>query len=142
MDTVARLEATTGRHAEALETLAGQMAKTTAQVVGLTTIFGGLASSMRVLSQRMDDLSKRMDDMSSRMDDMSSRMEQGEQRLQALEGDMERQHEMTLSAASIAREQQALVGRLGKLIAVVADTSNDRFDEIEARVDALEKKTG
>jgi predicted nucleic acid-binding Zn-ribbon protein len=128
MDTVARLEATTGRHAEALETLAAQMAKTTAQVVGLTTIYGGLASGMRGLSQRMDE--------------MSTRMEQGEQRLQALEGDMQRQHEMTLSAASTAREQQHLVGRLGKFIGVLADSSSDRFDEIEARVDALEKKAG
>jgi chromosome segregation ATPase len=126
LDSVAKLEAAVTAHADQLETLAHHAMRTSAEVTAL-------AVQVRDVSKRMDDVSKRMDDVSNRMDGVA-------QRLGSLEGETQSLAEGFVESAGLARSTQQQVGRFARLLTEYAGRSDSRFDEIEGRLDALEKK--
>ncbi len=135
MDAVGKLEATSTAHADQLEALARQAMVTSAEVTAL-------AHQMRDVSQRMDDVSQRMDDVSQRMDDVSQRMDGVSQRVGSLEGEFTSLAQGFVESARLARVTEQQLGRFARLLGEFAGGSRSRFDDIEGRLDALERKAG
>jgi methyl-accepting chemotaxis protein len=161
MEAVGALEKTAVLHARQLGEIATMAVETSARAHGLTTHVGALAKGFSDLSRRMDDMTTRMNDMTTRMhdmttrmhdmttrmhdmstrtNDMSTRMDAFENEAASFEAGLATQAEHTKVAAQTSNQQAQQIGRLSRLIGVFADSSTNRFDDIESRLVVLEKK--
>ncbi|MEW5737957.1 MAG: hypothetical protein AB1938_03470 [Myxococcota bacterium] len=122
-----------------------------------------MASQLGVVTQRMNEFAQRMNELTERMNEFTQRTNELTQRTNEL---THRTNELTADFASLRSgfvelaADQALLGsefagfraltqelrqnlrRLTELFLQSLDSSTDRFDELEARLAALEKKTG
>ncbi len=121
MDAVAKLDATSAAHTEQLESLAAVSMQTSATVTGLSGQVRGLSEQMRGLSEQMRLAWKAIDKLDREMHDLS---------------------EGFALAAITARSNQDAVKRVGQLVLQLAEGSSSRFERIEGRLDALERKAG
>ena len=135
MDSVAKLEATTTRHADLLESLSGHAV---AMSVEMTALSGQVAD----VSRRMTDVSRQMTDVSRRMTDVSERTGGVSQRVASLEKEVHDLSRGFLEAVKFSRSLQTEVGRLARLLGEFAGGRSSRLDTIEGRLDRLEKKAG
>lgn len=100
------------------------------------------------LAARTDDMAARMNDMAARMNDMSARMDALAAQAQfvgtamvSMSDDMVAQaHDLKRLSEGYA-ETQTHLGRLARLLGAHAERSNDRLDDLDARVKRLEKKS-
>jgi chromosome segregation ATPase len=135
MDAVAQLEKTSSAHTEQLEAIAALAVETSAHVGRMSLQLGELAVRVGDVSKRMDDVSKRMDDVSMRTDTLAREME-------LLDRELATQADQFLAAVKLSRTNQEQVGRVARVLAAFADGNKTRFESIEDRLDALERKAG
>lgn len=121
MDAVAKLEATATRHADQLEALAAHAVATSAEMLGL--------------SEQVRDVSRRMHDVSQRMEDVS-------QRVGSLEVEFQELAQGFVESAKLSRTIEQQLGRVARLLGEFAGSSTSRFDDIEGRLEKLERKAG
>ena len=163
MEAVAKLEATSEKHADQLESLAQTAMATTATLTALTSDMRHLWRASAETAKRMDDMTQRMNDMTQRMDDMTQRMNDMTQhmnrmtqhlgslsghvgsmtgRVESLESEMMTLAQGFVQAAASAREREQLTKHVARLLNEFAGRSLTRFDAIEGRLLKLERKTG
>lgn len=154
MDAVAKLQETSTQHAEQLEALAslsmGMAARLTGveqQVTGLTHQFNGLTHQVNGLTHQVNGLAQHVSaiaqqlaTVASHVEDLSGGFVQLRQRVTALEQDAQQLAEGFLNGAKLARSTEQQLGRFGMLLGQLADGSNSRIDQLEARVKKLERK--
>lgn len=114
MGAVARLEASSERHATQMESLAKISMETTAIVTALS-------GEVRMLWREVGNVSKR---------------------IESLETETQRLSEGFLDASQGARTNQQNLGQVALLLVEFSGNHTDRFDRIESRLDKLERKAG
>ncbi|MFZ5444245.1 MAG: hypothetical protein ACOZQL_29885 [Myxococcota bacterium] len=128
----------------------------------LATQMEGLSQRVDGLTQRMDGLTQRMDGLTQRMDELTQQMGAVTQQMNAVTQQMNgmTQHlgVVTRAVADFSDEATSLradlttlartnaetgagLKRVAALLAKVVDTTDERFDDLEARVLKLEKKS-
>lgn len=131
-------------------------------ILGLLETMGQLRSSVERhevdierLNTRMNAMAGRMDDMANRMDDVTNRMDDMTARMAALAGEtgllrtgmVAMSEDMTAFAGDLKHlaqgysETNGHLARLTKLLTDYAGSSDERMDELEARMTKLEKKS-
>ena len=128
MDAVAKLEATAAEHADLLESIAGHAMSTSAELTAL--------------SGRVNFVSGRVSDLSARMQELSGQMEDVAQRVSALEGDFQSLAQNFVRSAVLSRTMQTQLGQFARVLGEFAGGSKKRFQDIEDRLETLEKKAG
>ena len=114
METVAKLEAGATAQAEKLEALAVHAAQAAAEMAALRL-------ELRELSRAAKSV---------------------EQRVGSLEPEFHALSQGFVDTAKLNRTQQQQIGQLARLINEVAGNSHTRLEDLEERVDALERKAG
>ena len=131
-------------------------------ILGLLETMGQLRSSVERhevdierLNARMNAMAGRMDDMANRLDDMTNRLDDLAARMAALAGETgllrtgmaAMSDDMTAFAGDLKHlaqgyaETNVHLARLTKLLTDYAGSSDERMDELEARMTKLEKKS-
>jgi len=156
MDAVAKLEASSERHATQMESMAKISMETTAIVTALSgevrmlwrevgvisKSVASLSSTVDALSSNVDALSSNVDALSSNVGSLSSSVGAIAQRVESLETETQRLSEGFLDAAQGARTNQQNLGQVARLLVEFSGNHTDRFDRIESRLDKLERKAG
>ncbi|MEW6432583.1 MAG: hypothetical protein AB1730_13855 [Myxococcota bacterium] len=106
-------------------------------------------SRMDSMTARMDALTARMNEMTARMNEMTAWMNETTAEMASLRGHFRELADDQLalrrdfvSLAQHGRQTQTGLQRLSDIIVKALGTTDERFDELEARVAKLEKKTG
>jgi chromosome segregation ATPase len=128
MDAVAQLQASQARQDEDIERIIVRLDLMSGRMNGLAGQQASLAQQMAQMAEQMALLSQRMDESSAQMDELA-------EDLRALRGDF-------VSLAQHGRETSGGLKRLSEIVVKALGTSEERFDELEARLARLEKKTG
>ncbi|MCC6335791.1 MAG: hypothetical protein IT380_17580 [Myxococcales bacterium] len=163
METVRRLDQGMARQEEVNERILARldlMSERTNAIAGQLGVVSGrlddLTQRMNDLTQRMNELTQRMNELTQRMNELTQRMNELTERMNEVAGDVtslrsgfvELAADQSLLGSDFARfrvltqELRQNLRRLTELFLQSLDTSTDRFDELEARLAALEKKTG
>lgn len=112
-----------------------------------------LNARMNAMAGRMDDMANRMDAMTNRLDDVTARLADLTARMSALAGEtgllrtgmVAMSDDMTAFAGDLKHlaqgyaETNGHLARLTKLLTNYAGSSDERMDELEARMTKLEK---
>ncbi|GMU63058.1 MAG: hypothetical protein AMXMBFR34_48210 [Myxococcaceae bacterium] len=108
-----------------------------------------IAGQLGIVSSRLDDLTQRMNELTQRMNELTQRMNEVAGDVTSLRsGFVELAADQSLLGSEFAgfrvltQELRQNLRRLTELFVQSLGTSADRFDELEARLAALEKKTG
>jgi chromosome segregation ATPase len=150
-----RQEAAFARFEMRLELVIDHTRTLATQLDGLTQRVDGLAQRMDGLTQRMDELTQRMDELTQQMGAVTQQMNTITQQMNGVT-----QHlgVVTRAVADFSDESTSLRGdlttlartsgemgaglkRVAALLAKMVNTNDERFDDLEARVLELEKKS-
>lgn len=134
---------------EAVEQLKASQQRQDKDIERIVTRLGLMAersnetvSRMDSMTARMDALTTRMNEMTARMNEMTGEMASLREHFRELADDQLGLRQDFVSLAQHGRQTQAGLQRLSDIIVKALGTTDERFDELEARVAKLEKKTG
>jgi chromosome segregation ATPase len=149
LDVVEQLKASQKRQDEDIErivTRLGLMAErsneTVARMDSMTARIDALTARMNEMTARMNEMTARMNEMTARMNELSAEMASLREHFRELAEDQLGLRQDFVSLAQHGRQMQAGLQRLSAILVKALDVTDERFDELEARIAALEKKTG
>lgn len=141
MNTVERLERGFETHSDRLDEMAQvamNMAARTTAMEARTTHF---AQRVNQLTATVNQLVATVNQMNATVNAMGTEVTSLRTEVAELSADTTRFAELTIDAAKLGRENRLGIGQLARLIGELADGTDSRFDRLEHRVTALEKKS-
>jgi chromosome segregation ATPase len=142
LDAVEQLKASQKRQDEDIErivTRLGLMAERSNETVAR---MDSMTARIDALTARMNEMTARMNEVTARMNELSAEMASLREHFRELAEDQLGLRQDFVSLAQHGRQMQAGLQRLSAILVKALDVTDERFDELEARVAALEKKTG
>ncbi len=141
MNTVERLERGFETHSDRLDEMAQVAMNMAARTTAMEARTSHLEQRMNQLTATVNQLVTTVNQMNATVTAMGTEVTSLRTEAAELSADTTRFAELAVGAAKQGRENQLGIGRLARLLGELAEGTDSRFDQLEHRVTALEKKS-